>query len=184
MTATGSPSNADETATRQAESNPPPPRLHVVLYQPQIPQNTGNIARTCVALRAKLWIVRPTMFRLDSSQLKRAGLDYWQYLAWEVVDSWEDLLNRFDRPRFWLVSKFGQQAYYEADFQPGDIMVLGRETDGLPLSLRQAYREQMIHIPMPGEVRSLNLANAAAIVMYEAARKIGMLDGCSGVPME
>lgn len=164
-----------------------PVALHVVLYQPQIPQNTGNIARTCVALRAKLWIVRPTMFRLDSSQLKRAGLDYWQYLTWEVVDSWEHLLGRLitpcsDPPRLWLVSKFGQTAYFDADYRAGDVLVLGRETDGLPASLRQQYAERLIHIPMPGEVRSLNQANAAAIVMYEAARKIGMLDDCPGVP--
>ena len=155
--------------------------LHVVLYQPQIPQNTGNIARTCVALRAKLWIVRPTMFRLDSSQLKRAGLDYWQYLSWQVVDSWDDLLSHFDEPRLWLISKFGKQPYFDANFQHGDLIVLGRESDGLPQSLRDRYREQMLHIPMPGEVRSLNVGNAAAVVMYEAARKIGMLDGCPGI---
>lgn len=150
--------------------------LHVVLYQPQIPQNTGNIARSCVALGAKLWIVRPTTFQLDSSQLKRAGLDYWKFLAWETVDSWEELLGRFENPRLWLVTKFGKQSYFETKFAAGDVLVLGRETNGLPESLRNAYADRLINIPMPGQVRSLNQANAAAIVMFEAARQIGLLN--------
>jgi len=153
--------------------------LHVVLYQPEIPQNTGNIGRTCVSLGAKLWIVRPAAFRLDSSQLKRAGLDYWQHLDWEVVDCWEDLLARVLPARLWLVTKFGQQAYFEAHFRAGDVLVIGRETNGLPETLRQQYAEQQIQIPMPGRVRSLNQATAAAIVMYEAARQIGVLQSAS-----
>lgn len=170
--------NAAEISTAgklEAASPPTAAPLHVVLYQPLIPQNTGNIARSCVALGAKLWIVRPTAFRLDSSQLKRAGLDYWQYLAWEMVDSWEELLSRFEQPRLWLITKFGELPYYEATFTSGDLLVLGRETNGLPESLRREYADRQINIPMPGPVRSLNQANAAAIVMYEAARQIGLL---------
>ncbi len=158
--------------------------LHVVLYQPQIPQNTGNIARSCVALGAKLWIVRPTTFRLDSSQLKRAGLDYWKYLEWETVDSWQELLNRFENPRLWLISKFGQRAYFETTFSRGDVLVLGRETNGLPDSLRAENADRLINIPMPGQVRSLNQSNAAAIVMFEAARQIGLLNDVPSLTAE
>ena len=149
------------------------PWLHVVLYQPEIPQNTGNIGRTCVALGAKLWIVRPTGFRLDASQLKRAGLDYWEHLQWEVVDSWEELSKRLDESRMWLVTKFGAVDYSQAEYAPGDIIVMGRETNGLPESLRGTHpRERQISLPMPGPVRSLNQATCAGIVMYEAHRQI------------
>lgn len=180
-------------------SQPPPaePWLHVVLYQPEIPQNTGNIGRTCVALGAKLWIVRPTGFRLDDSQRKRAGLDYWEHLEWAVVDDWNDLCRQLteqqgngDRSqledqlpspavrlqsRMWLVTKFGALDYSHARYAPGDIIVLGRETNGLPESLRAAHpANRQIALPMPGPVRSLNLATCAGIVMYEAHRQISM----------
>jgi tRNA (cytidine/uridine-2'-O-)-methyltransferase len=163
MHATGNASQAPRTE----------PWLHVVLYQPEIPQNTGNIGRTCVALGAKLWIVRPTGFRLDASQLKRAGLDYWEHLQWEVVDSWEELCQQLDKSRMWLVTKFGAVDYSQARYAPGDVVVLGRETNGLPESLRSAHpRERQISLPMPGPVRSLNQATCAGIVMYEAHRQI------------
>lgn len=172
------------------------PWLHVVLYQPEIPQNTGNIGRTCVALGAKLWIVRPTGFRLDASQLKRAGLDYWKHLQWEAVDCWDQLCQRIElthqgpserlpasarstgsfdcaRSRMWLVTKFGELDYTRAQFTIGDVLVLGRETNGLPESLRVAHPpERQISVPMPGPVRSLNQATCAGIVMYEAYRQI------------
>ncbi|MCA9194851.1 MAG: tRNA (cytidine(34)-2'-O)-methyltransferase [Planctomycetales bacterium] len=150
-------------------------RLNVVLYQPEIPQNTGNIGRTCVALEAKLWIVRPTGFRLDSGQLKRAGLDYWQHLDWESVDSWEDLASQLDTSRFWLVTKHAQQHYFNASFEWGDTLVFGRETTGLPPVIRDQFLDKQLAIPMPGPVRSLNLATSAGIVMYEAARQLGNL---------
>jgi tRNA (cytidine/uridine-2'-O-)-methyltransferase len=150
-------------------------RLHVVLYQPEIPQNTGNIGRTCTALGAKLWIVQPTGFRLDSSHLRRAGLDYWDHLVWESVPCWDDLLLRLPSDQMWLVTKFGQTPYYSADFRSGAILVIGRESNGLPESIRLSMPQQCLNIPMPGPVRSLNQASAASIVMYEAARKIGMI---------
>ena len=184
-------------ATGMPQHTPPSvePWLHVVLYQPEIPQNTGNIGRTCVALGAKLWIVRPTGFRLDASQLKRAGLDYWEHLQWEVADCWEELCQRFAQiapgqaeraisspvttpcpslpSRMWLVTKFGQLDYSQVRYAVGDIIVLGRETNGLPESLRAAHpAERQISLPMPGPVRSLNQATCAGIVMYEAHRQI------------
>ncbi len=165
MDATGS------TANRTASAP-----LHVVLYQPEIPQNTGNIGRTCVAIGAKLWIVRPTGFRLDATQLKRAGLDYWKDLDWQAVDHWEHLLEQLPSSRLWLLTKFGQQSYHRAPFAHGDVLVFGRETSGLPEQLRTAYADQLLSIPMPGPVRSLNVATAAGIVIYSAAQKIGLLD--------
>jgi tRNA (cytidine/uridine-2'-O-)-methyltransferase len=166
MHATGNASHASATE----------PWLHVVLYQPEIPQNTGNIGRSCVALGAKLWIVRPTGFRLDAAQLKRAGLDYWEHLDWEVADSWDDLCQRLDQTRMWLVTKFGQVDYAHARFATGDVLVIGRETNGLPDWLRgQHPAERQISLPMPGPVRSLNQATCAGIVMYEAHRQLTSL---------
>jgi tRNA (cytidine/uridine-2'-O-)-methyltransferase len=163
-----------------SHSNPiSSPPMHVVLYQPEIPQNTGNIGRTCVALGAKLWIVRPIGFRLDASQLKRAGLDYWQHLDWEAVDNWEQLCAALPDARMWLLTKFAERSYHTAQFARGDALVFGRETSGLPDKLRNQFAEQQLSIPMPGPVRSLNLATAAGIVMYSAAQRIGILDNCS-----
>ena len=164
MHAPGSPLNCGQT-----------PPLHVVLYQPEIPQNTGNIGRTCVALGAKLWIVRPAGFRLDASQLKRAGLDYWQHLEWEAVDNWESLCEALPDARMWLLTKFAEQSFHTAQFARGDALVFGRESSGLPDKLRSEYAAMQLSIPMPGPVRSLNLATAAGIVMYRAAEQIGLL---------
>jgi tRNA (cytidine/uridine-2'-O-)-methyltransferase len=149
--------------------------LNVVLYQPEIPQNTGNIGRTCVALGAKLWIVQPSAFRLDASHLKRAGLDYWQHLSWESVANWEILLERLTDSQFWLVTKFATRNYWQADFTPGCTLVIGRESNGLPEWLHASFPDRCIGIPMPGPVRSLNQSTAAAIVMYQAARTIGVV---------
>lgn len=156
----------------------PKPRqtpLHVVLFQPEIPQNTGNIGRSCVALQAKLWIVRPISFRLDSAQLKRSGMDYWQDLDWECVDHWEELIERIPTQRLWLVTKYGDKSYCDVEFAAGDALVFGRESNGLPQRLHEQYADRQIRIPMPGPVRCLNLATSAGIVMYEAARQTGLL---------
>ncbi len=162
----------DATGRKLCDASSPP--MNVVLYQPEIPQNTGNIGRTCVALGAKLWIVRPTGFRLDATQLKRAGLDYWQHLNWAAVDSWDDLIQQLNPGRMWLLTKFGRRPYYSAGFQTGDTLVFGRETNGLPESLRQQFADQTLCVPMPGPVRSLNLATTAGIVMYQAAQSMGL----------
>lgn len=162
--------------TSNRESHPP---LHVVLYQPEIPQNTGNIGRTCVALGAKLWIVRPAGFRLDDSQVKRAGLDYWQYLDWQAVDHWEQLCESIPGNRMWFLTKFAERSYNTAKFERGDVLVFGRETSGLPDRLRIEYSEHLLSIPMPGPVRSLNLATAVGIVSYAAAEQIGLLGACN-----
>jgi len=147
------------------------PSFNVVLFQPEIPQNTGNIGRSCVALNAKLWIVRPTGFRLDDKQLQRAGLDYWKFLDWEIVDSWGDLLPRVSLERAWFFTKFATQSHFEVQYQPGDWLIFGSESSGLPESIRHAFASRCVRFPMIGPVRSLNLSVAAGIGLYEAFRQ-------------
>ena len=151
------------------------PLLNVVLYQPDIPQNTGNIGRTCVAVGAKLWLVRPLGFRLDEKHLRRAGMDYWQYLDWEAVDSWEEVLQRLPGRRWWCLTKFATRMVWDATFERGDILLFGSETRGLPESIRQAHPDNNLKLPMSDKVRSLNLASTANTVVYEAVRQFGGL---------
>lgn len=154
------------------------PRLNIVLHQPEIPPNTGAIGRTCVALEAKLWLVRPLGFRIDEKTLKRAGLDYWQFLEWEVVDHWEQLRERLAAERFWLFSRFATKNYSHVNYQMGDCLVFGSETSGLPNKITAPNQESLLRIPVSQNVRSLNLASAVAVVGYEAARQLGFNDGC------
>jgi len=146
---------------------------NVVLFQPEIPQNTGNIGRTCVALEAKLWIVRPTGFRLDDRSLERAGLDYWQHLDWQIVDSWDAMEKILDPARTWFFTKFASRSYTEVSYQPADWLVFGAETTGLPESVRKTHASQCVRLPMTGPVRSLNLSVAAGVAMYEVFRQCG-----------
>lgn len=147
------------------------PRLHIVLFQPEIPYNTGSVGRTCVAVAAKLWLVRPLGFRVDDYYLRRAGLDYWQHLEWEVVDDWDALLAALPVERHWYFTRFGERAYTSAQFAEGDVLVFGRESQGLPPEIVQERQERCLRIPTRPEVRSLNLSNSAAVAMYEALRQ-------------
>ena len=153
------------------------PLLHVVLYQPEIPPNTGNIGRTCVALGAKLWLIRPLGFQINEKELRRAGLDYWPHLDWEAVDDWQVVENKLAQQlnggRFWFFTKTATRLYTQADFQRGDVLVFGSESKGLPPELLEKHREQALRLPMRPQVRSLNLSATAAVAMYEAARQIG-----------
>lgn len=152
-----------------------PPLFHVVLHQPDIPQNTGNIGRSCVAVGAKLWLVRPLGFHLDDRYLKRAGMDYWPHLDWQAVDSWPELESLLpDRP-IWLFSRFARRLIWQAEFQAGDVFVFGSETRGLPGALREQYAHRCLRLPMRPEVRSLNLASTVNTVLYEAVRQVGGL---------
>jgi tRNA (cytidine/uridine-2'-O-)-methyltransferase len=149
-----------------------PPSLHIVLHQPEIPDNTGNVGRTCVALGAKLWLVRPLGFRLDDRHLRRAGLDYWEHLAWEAIDDWSALAERLSERRMWFFSKRAQHIYTEAAFLPGDALVFGSESQGLPPKLLELQPDRCLRIPMAPEARSLNLAVSVAVAAYEARRQI------------
>ncbi|MDD2853202.1 MAG: tRNA (cytidine(34)-2'-O)-methyltransferase [Desulfuromonadaceae bacterium] len=150
--------------------------FNIVLIEPEIPPNTGNIARLCAATGAVLHLVGTLGFSLDDRYLKRAGLDYWAFVA---LQRWPDLealhAARADGRFFYLSTKVAR-SYIDADFQPGDYIVFGKETKGLPEELLKANQETSFTIPMPsGKVRSLNLSTSAGIVLYEALRKCGGL---------
>jgi len=147
------------------------PLLHVVLHQPDIPQNTGNIGRTCVAAGAKLWLVRPLGFHLDERHLRRAGMDYWQHVDWEAVENWHDLTTRLADRNFWYLTKTATRLVWQAEFRPGDVLVFGSETRGLPASILAEQPQCNLKFPMREPVRSLNLASAATAVIYEALRQ-------------
>ncbi len=147
------------------------PLAHVVLYQPQIPQNTGNIGRSCVATGSKLWIVQPAAFQIDEKRVRRAGLDYWQYLHWEDVPSWQVLRERLPQQRYWYFSRFAEKTIWDCDLLPGDVFVFGSETTGLPRTIFQPTDSNAIRLPTAPEVRSLNLSATVAIVLYETMRR-------------
>ena len=153
------------------------PLLHVVLYQPEIPPNAGNIGRSCVAVGAKLWMVKPLGFRIDEKELRRAGLDYWPHLEWEAVEHWDELAENLAAPlaagRMWLLTKTATRLHTDAAYQQGDILVFGSESSGLPPELIDQHSGQTLRVPMRPQVRSLNLSATAAVVMYEAVRQIG-----------
>jgi len=149
------------------------PKLHVVLYQPEIPPNTGAVGRTCVAVGAKLWLVRPLGFQVDAKTLRRAGLDYWQHLEWEAVDSYAHLEERLPANRRWYFTKKATNTYTTANFQHGDVLIFGSESNGLPPSLLQSQADHALRIPLRAEVRSLNLSCAVAVAAYEAIRQMG-----------
>jgi tRNA (cytidine/uridine-2'-O-)-methyltransferase len=151
--------------------------LHIVLFQPEIPYNTGSVGRTCVALGAKLWLVRPLGFQIDDRQLRRAGLDYWQHLDWEVVDDWDDLVRKLPTERLWFFTKRGDSGFYEAQFERGDALVFGSESAGLPPSLLDSAPGRRLRIPASENVRSLNLSVSVALAGYEACRQFGALPG-------
>lgn len=147
------------------------PRLHIVLYQPEIPYNTGSVGRTCVALGAKLWLVRPLGFQVDDHNLRRAGLDYWRHLQWQVVDDWPSLLGELPLERFWCFTKHAERRYTEAAYREQDVLLFGRESQGLPEDIRRAAGDRALRIPCRQDVRSLNLSNAVAVAGYEALRQ-------------
>ena len=145
--------------------------MHVVLYQPRIPPNTGNIARLCVATRTVLHLIRPLGFSTDDSQLKRAGLDYWEHLEIHYHDDWDAFVR--DRPQgnLFFFSKKAAKPYTRARYGEGDFLVFGSETDGLPEELMRRHESGLYTIPMWGPTRSLNLSTSVGIVLYEALRQ-------------
>lgn len=147
--------------------------LHVVLYHPEIAANAGAIGRTCVAAGAVLWLVRPLGFRLDDRHLRRAALDYWEHLEYKVVDGLDEVVAALGRDRLWSFSTHAGRPYTEARFRPGDAMIFGPESRGLPASWLDERPDRAVRIPIRPEARSLNLSGAVAIGLFEAARQIG-----------
>ena len=146
--------------------------LNIVLVEPEIPQNCGNIARTCAATGSRLHLIRPLGFDISEKAVKRAGLDYWHMV--EVIDyeNLEDFFARNDVKKLWCLSTKAPRGYTEAAFSDGDYLFFGKETKGLPEDFLEAHREDCIRLPMRAEARSLNLSNAVAITVYEALRQL------------
>ena len=147
------------------------PKLHIVLYQPEIPYNTGSVGRTCVATGAKLWLVRPLGFRVDDYHLRRAGMDYWQHLEWEVVDDWASLCTQLPTERHWYFTKNATRSYLDIEIAEQDVFVFGRESAGLPDEILASRPDRCLRVPTRPQVRSLNLSNTVSIASYEAIRQ-------------
>lgn len=146
--------------------------LNIVLYQPEIPQNTGNIARTCVLTNSKLHLIKPMGFTIDEKKVRRAGLDYWDQLDLEIHESYEDFMDKYGHNRIFLSSTHAESFYDEVEYEPGDFIMFGRESSGVPQDVHEAHIG--IRIPMiDTTTRSLNISNTVAVVAYEALRKIG-----------
>ena len=149
-------------------------RLHLVLFQPEIPPNTGNIIRLAANTGAHLHLIRPIAFELDDKRLRRAGLDYGEWKDMLVHDDWDAFLHQCQPQRLFAISTKGTRAYTDAGFQPGDYVVFGPETRGLPAEILSAQApDHVLRIPMQPDSRSMNLSNAAAVIVYEAWRQMG-----------
>ncbi len=151
--------------------------FHIVLHEPEIPNNTGNIGRTCVATHCRLHLIHPLGFSLDAKARRRAGLDYWPRLDLEEHASWDAYLHAYPAARRWLCTTRSERTVYEAPIRAGDHLIFGKETRGLPDAILQAHRDRAVTLPMaPGE-RSLNLATAVAAVVYVAMGRGGLVAG-------
>jgi len=152
--------------------------MNIVLLEPEIPPNTGNVARLCAATGTRLHLIGPLGFRLGDRELKRAGMDYWQQVDWRLWEDWVSFTE--EQPstaRFWFVEQGGATRYDKATFGPEDYLVFGRETAGLPRALLESHTDSWLRIPMfNAEARSLNLANCVSLVLYEALRQQGFAE--------
>jgi len=149
--------------------------INIVLYQPEIPPNTGNIARTCALTGLKLHLIKPLGFHIDDKSVKRAGLDYWHLLNLEVHESLDDFLLKYGNEEIYLSTTKATQYYTDVDYSDNCFIIFGKETAGLPDDLHKKYKSNEIKIPMRSheDVRSLNLSNSVAIIAYEVIRQTG-----------
>jgi len=150
--------------------------MNIVLVEPEIPPNTGNVARLCAATKSVLHLIEPFGFKLDDSQLKRAGMDYWQHVEWHRWKNWNEFesAKKIGAAKFWFIESGGGKVYSDAKFLSDDFLIFGRETAGLPKQLLEQHRENWLQIPMFNEKsRSLNLSNCVALVLFEALRQQG-----------
>ena len=147
--------------------------MHIVLHQPEIPQNTGNIGRTCVATGSSLHLIEPLGFRLQVKDLKRAGMDYWEKLDYTRYINYEDFRSKHPDAKVWLATTKAKRTYTDGSFGMDGFLMFGKESAGIPEEILVDHEEDCIRIPMGHDIRSLNLSNAVAIVLYEALRQNG-----------
>lgn len=147
--------------------------LNVVLHEPEIPANTGNIGRTCVATGTRLHLIRPLGFSLDEKNLRRAGLDYWPHLDVTVYENFQDFLERNPGAKIYMASTKGHRLYTEASYEPDCYLMFGKESAGIPEEILLEYEKTTVRIPMNPQIRSLNLSNSVAVMVYEALRQNG-----------
>lgn len=145
--------------------------MNIVLHEPEIPANTGNIGRTCVATGTKLHLIEPLGFKIGEKELKRAGLDYWEHLNYECYSDYEDFLSKNPHAKIYMATTKAHKTYAEVSFGTDDFIMFGKESAGIPEEILVENEENCIRIPMLGEIRSLNLSNAVSIVLYEALRQ-------------
>lgn len=146
--------------------------MNIVLHEPEIPQNTGNIGRTCVATGTKLHLIKPLGFVIDEKSVQRAGLDYWKDLDLTVYESYEDFLEKAKPKRVIMATTKAHQIYSDFDYEPDDYIMFGKESAGIPEEILVDNEETCVRIPMIGDTRSLNLSNSVAIVLYDAFRHL------------
>lgn len=147
--------------------------MHIILHQPEIPGNTGNIGRTCVATGTPLHLIEPLGFRLDEKSIRRAGMDYWFQLEVQRYMNFEEFRERYPQAKIWMATTKAKHVYTEVAYGPDDYIMFGRESAGIPEEILVEHEENCIRIPMLSAIRSLNLANAVAVVLYEALRQNG-----------
>ena len=150
--------------------------INIVLLEPEIPANTGNIGRTCVAAGARLHLIEPLGFRLDEKSLRRAGMDYWNQLDVTTYIDYKDFLEKNPGAKVYMATTKAQKLYTEAEYEPDCYIMFGKESAGIPEEILVSHKEACIRIPMAGQIRSLNLGNSAAIVLYGALRQNGFAD--------
>lgn len=152
--------------------------IHIVLYEPEIPQNTGNIMRTCVATNAMLHLIKPLGFTLDEQRIRRSGMDYIDDLQYQVYENFEEFTQKMPGD-YYYITRYGKHSPYEMDFtqEKGDVfLIFGKESTGIPKSILSAHLERCLRLPMVASARSLNLSNTVAIVIYEVLRQLGFPD--------
>lgn len=145
--------------------------MNIVLHQPEIPQNTGNIARTCAVTNSVLHLIKPLGFSVDDKYLKRSGLDYWNLLDIRYYDNFQDFLNKNPNARIFMATTKSKQTYVDVKYEADDFIMFGRESAGIPEEILLDYKDTCVRIPMMGDTRSLNLSNSVAIIIYEALRQ-------------
>lgn len=148
-------------------------KLNIVLYEPEIPANTGNIGRTCVATGTRLHLIEPLGFHLDEKSIKRAGMDYWSELDVTTYVNWDDFCEKNPGAKIYMATTKGRHVYTEVSYEPDCYIMFGKESAGIPEEILIHHKEDSIRIPMVGDIRSLNLGNSVAIVLYEALRQNG-----------